>query len=745
MLKIKAISKVLMVLIFIQLVIVSVYAENCFNPVTGISQDVSDDNSSEYILKFNFTNESINQNFNFVRNSNNSLICNNKRFVLVIDDNESFKITGTNKEIKISGAIDEVRFDSNSQNPITLTFLVDNNESQLVGDNTPGVFNIDVNETRVLTNTKIVITEGERDFIESNGNASSPNRVGRGVRLNLRNLIVENNADLNISLQAITPNSGGTYGTYEYNNNIFSTQHGMHGGTALFVAENILNNGKLNIDIFSAPGSKGRVIGDDDILNILGANGGDGGRATFYVNNIYNYKDLNINVRSGNGADGSNGTDEGSLGGGLPMDGGVAGFGGQSDLYINDNLYNFINGVININVLSGSGGNGGNAGRNTFWSDNANGGNGGFGGFVFFNYGTGYNINIHNQGQLNYNVITGDSGFGGTKTKSGRKGSSGAGGDIFDFNVSRFVNTGDFNYYALGGKVNINNDYIGTGRAGNIGSINIENLNNFSQNFNINIELNEKNIENISSITCACQENCSIVGDPKIGNININYLKPGSFLPRSLKIIKQVPINDTTINISGCYVLSSGNSSISYAADNLILKLSNLADIQYDFDESENMTANNIFEKIVCPVCDSLELNNFALRTDIEYTIYTDQGTENITDLNIYYVNPDGSLFKPPGYPSNKDYVIYSLKTGETITPKQNQFIGTNIKEYKIAKEKLHYNSENFDLTNIPIKKGYDTQDVRLFCQAQRYLLRFKLENQSEIKEIYFTPLFDIK
>ena len=314
--KIKTISKVLMILIFIQLVIVSIYAENCFNPITGIIENPAgyDINNAEYILKFNFTNESINQNFNFVRNSNNSSVCNNKRVVLLIDNNESFKITGTNKEVKISGAIDEVRFDSNSQNPITLTFIVDNNESQLVGDNTPGVFNIDVNETRVLTNTKIVINEGERDFIENNGNASNPNRVGHGVRLNLRNLIVGNNADLNISLQATTPNSGGTYGTYEYNNNIFSTQHGMHGGTALFVTENILNNGKLNIDIFSAPGSKGRVIGDYDFLDILGSNGGDGGRAIFYVNNIYNYKDLNINVRSGNGADGSNGTDESSLG-----------------------------------------------------------------------------------------------------------------------------------------------------------------------------------------------------------------------------------------------------------------------------------------------------------------------------------------------------------------------------------------------------------------------------------------------
>ena len=116
-----------------------------------------------------------------------------------------------------------------------------------------------------------------------------------------------------------------------------------------------------------------------------------------------------------------------------------------------------------------------------------------------------------------------------------------------------------------------------------------------------------------------------------------------------------------------------------------------------------------------------------------------------ITDLNIYYVNPDGSLFKPPGYPSDENYVVYSLKTGENIMPDSKQFAGTNIKEYKIAKDILHYNPENFDLTNIPEEKGYGIDDVRLFCQAQRYLLKFKLQNDVVIKEIYFTPLFNIK
>lgn len=322
------------------------------------------------------------------------------------------------------------------------------------------------------------------------------------------------------------------------------------------------------------------------------------------------------------------------------------------------------------------------------------------------------------------------------------------GGEVYDFNINKLINNGNFKLYELGGsagRLRYSTGRLRFGKAGNIGSVNIDNLYNTSPDFEIKTELNEKDVDNLSSVNCGCSDDCGSATDPTIGDINIKYLASGSFLPKKLEIIKAVPVNETKINIEGCHVNSLGNSEISYVADDLILRLANVGTIQNDFDNNSYHIGDILVEERICPVCDSLELNNFALRTDIEYTIYTDQGTENITDLNIYYVNPDGSLFKPPGYPSNKDYVIYSLKTGETITPKQNQFIGTNIKEYKIAKEKLHYNSENFDLTNIPIKKGYDTQDVRLFCQAQRYLLRFRLQSQADIKEIYFTPLFDIK
>lgn len=361
--------------------------------------------------------------------------------------------------------------------------------------------------------------------------------------------------------------------------------------------------------------------------------------------------------------------------------------------------------------------------------------------------------NIRNNGDLVISLIGGNGGKQSTQLYHGIYHSYGGnGGAIYDLNIYKFINYGTFDYNSIGGKKG------GTkmplwgyfNKAGDVGSINIDYLYNGNPNFSISTEIQENNVDDLSSVSCGCSSDCANTTDPKIGDINIKYLASGSYLPKKLEIIKNAVYSSyTTINIKGCHAASSGNSNISYKADNLILQLANLGIIQNDFDNNDSVIGNITASETSCPVCDSLELNNFALRTNTEYTIYTDQDG-NIYDLNIYYVNPDGTLFRPPGYPSNKDYVVYNLKSGEAITPTQNQFIGTNIKEYKISKEILHYNPENFDLTNIPEEKGYDTEDVRLFCQAQRYLLRFRPItpnpfDDNPIKEIYFTPLFDIK
>ena len=321
-----------------------------------------------------------------------------------------------------------------------------------------------------------------------------------------------------------------------------------------------------------------------------------------------------------------------------------------------------------------------------------------------------------------------------------------SGGSVYDLNISRFINKGTFKYQATGGRMGFNRRKRNNPKAGDVGSVNIDYLYNAIPDFSIRTEINEKNVNNLSSVNCGCSlDDCANTTDPKIGDIEIKYLASGSYLPKKLEIIKNAVYSSyTTININGCHAASSGNSNISYKADDLVLQLANLGIIQNDFDNDNCLIGNIYTSETTCPVCDSLELNNFALRTDTEYTIYTDNAGV-ITDLNIYYVNPDGSLFKPPGYPSDENYVVYSLKTGENIMPDSKQFAGTNIKEYKIAKDILHYNPENFDLTNIPEEKGYGIDDVRLFCQAQRYLLKFKLQNDVVIKEIYFTPLFNIK
>lgn len=680
--KIKTTYKVLMIFLFIQLVVVSVSATDCFEYIDGIQQDAEYDGSppNEYFLKLT-SQEIVDQNLNFVKKSPLPENCRNKKFVLWISEDVNFKITDKNTNITISG-IDEVRFASKNGNPVTLDFFVNNDENKLTGiDPIPGVLDVNVNETRIVTKTTINMRERKRNALDFNGNTEHPKRVSHGVRLNFKDLIIEKDANLYISLIATIPEN---QKSFRYNER---AKHGNHGGVAILSAKNITNNGIVDINLSAADGAKG---GDGKIRSKEGGAGGNGGESVLLVEDgfIKNYGEFNVFLKSGNGGAGGN-------------------------------------------LLAGS--------------FVANGGNGGNGGDINLSHMQDRIYKIINQGVLNFNLIAGDSGAGGTKSKmsNGEHGSSGVGGSVLDYNISEFVNSGVFNYYAIGGKVVINK-HRGTGKAGSVGSINIDRLKNLTSDFNVVLELNEKNIENLTSVNCLCSDDidCS-KDDPSVGDINIKYLVSGSFLPKNLKIIKEVPVKETNINIDGCYAESSGNSEISYEADNLILRLSNLATIQYDFDSHSTRVGNIIVEETRCPVCDGLELNNFALRTDTEYTIFTDKDS-NIIDLNIYYVNPDGNLFKPSGYPEDKNYVVYSLIPGLTIEPTQTQFIGTNIKEYKISKKILHYNPENFALNNIPVEKGYNIDDVRLFCQAQRYLLSFKLQDENVIK-IPFTPLFDIK
>lgn len=750
-----------MIFVFIQLIIVLVYAEACFKPIPGIQIEQDVDYSGtilredgEYFLRI-INPGIIDQNINFTKKNSSSGNCEDKKFILWIKEDVNFKLKDANTNITISGDIDEVRFDSGTQiNTITLDFFVDNNEadSQLWGtDPIPGVLNIDVNKTRILTKTIINMRERERSALDSDGgDVDSIKRVPHGVRLDFKDLKIEKNANLNISLKATKP---------ENQPRVSSTRHGNHGGVAILSAQNIINYGTVDINLFAADGaigSKGEYRKSKD-----GGDGGNGGNSKLLVEDgfIKNYGVFSVFLKSGNGGNGGQGSDEGDmwrLNDGIPGPGGVGGNGGSTSFLVH-NLENIKEDdkqvEFNINLKTGKGGNGGLAGKNRGGGDdsnNANGGDGGNGGDISITNTLEHNVK--NDGKLNYNLVAGDSGAGNApqgKETQGKHGSSGVGGSVQDYNISEFVNAGVFNYYAISGAVKINNGERKEGMAGSVGSINIDRLKNLTSDFNVVLELNEKDPTNLNSVDCLCSieddddsgNGPDPIDDPSVGDININYLVSGSFLPKNLEIKKNVPVKETKIKIEGCYAESSGNSEISYEADSLMLTLANLATVQYDFDSQSTRVGNIAVEEKSCPVCDGLELNNFALRTDTEYTIYTDKES-TIKDLNIYYVNPDGSLFSPPGYP-NKDYVVYSLKSTETITP--TQFRGTNIKEYKIAKEKLRYNPEDFDLNNIPTEKGYGIDDVRLFCQAQRYLLKFKLEDFPEIKKIYFTPLFDIK
>ena len=754
----KEIRKVVLILIAIQLILFCnlIFADDyCLLAENGISiaQNVGSQNN-EYVVLLN-SHQITDKNIVIkkVDTFNDLPNCLNKTLVLQISDNTTFKLTNTNKYMEISGDLDILRFkdDEDPSTKIDINFFVDNNETQLelYNNSGPGELNIKVPKIEFINSTRIIANERVREVIDIS-DINDNKRLGYGVKLKLKDIEIRENADVNLLLAATKPK--------DRQDPINNTFHGMHGGNAELIMDDLNNYGNLDIKIIAANGS----VGSDaqDKKNKDGGVGGNGGNATLVIKDIFNYSNNSLSITSGNGGNGGQGSKEGEWPciGTSPKKGGDAGLAGDLNLSINM-INNFSDSNINFNLIGGNGGNGGDAGKDYCLRDDTSGGIGGNGSNIYLK-----NTTTHtNNGNYALNIFGGAGGKGGSSIYKSNPvddfGTSGFGGSIYNWQISKLINTSNYSHYAKSGKININDFAIekkkisearGFATAGSITDLTIGHLVN-NQFMDIVLELNEDNENYLNSAACNCEVNCNLPQysqDPILGNININYLASGSFLPRTAKIIKEVPIADTKINISGCYMQSIGNSQINYISDILNIEGTNLADIANDFNESgSKIGLVNPFNRY-CPVCDGVELNNFSLRTDKEYTIYTDISSGDIIDLNIYYLNPDGNIFSPPGFPQNQDYVIYSLASGKAIEPIENiQFPGTGIKEYKITKELLHYNPEGFDLEQLDgtpqSPKDFTTDDVRLFCQGQRYRLKFRLFNNTT-KTIDFTPISNI-
>lgn len=701
----------------------------------GLIQLYEGQSSTEYVVKINADPINVDTNLVFTKTNANRPDCLGKTFVLVVDKNITFELKDQNQYISISGDLNIIRFESTQQGGAYINFFVNNSEQLLHHYASMGILDIKVPLIEVKTTAGIRGYEKDREFMDG-ASENSPERAGFGVSIKLKEIEIKPGVDFNISLIANNrrDNVGCTSG---------DVVHADHGGDSELKLDTLTNYGNLLIFISGGNGSNG--VNGCYRDSIDGGLGGNGGKVLLDINQINNYNKIDLNLNSGIGGNGGQGSDEGVRScRGHPENGGSAGNGGDINLFILNIENKNINSIIELNGISGSGGYGGRAGKDRCQhSDKKTGGSGGHGGKINSNSV----VTVINYGDFIFNLSGGAGGAGGNgsryrSTARGETGKSGSGGSISDMNFSKIVNSGDFSLNLKSGKININtkknsnNQNRGTATAGSVGSVNIDYLSNMVPGMEIVLNLNEDDPNNLNSSNCACLEGtqCSTVSDPTIGNIKINYINSGSYLPKKLDIIKRVPISSSpTIIIKSCYLLSSGNSQLFYRADNLNLEASNLADIARDFNSSSKI-GFYIFNQVFCPVCDSLELDN-PLRIDKEYTIYS-SGDSNIVDLNIYYLTPDGNIFRPPGYPSDQNYIVYSLKSGQKIEA-TNGLLFNGVKEYHINKEKLLFNPRMLDLETIE-------SETKLFCPGQKYRLVYKLQN-NQTKTIDFTPIFNIR
>lgn len=640
--------------------------------------------------------------------------CENKSVVLVIDDNKTINITNEKDNYKITG-MDIVEFQNNS----SIIFNI-NNE-----DNEVELTTIDINaDIHTIPNTtaKLEFNEDQRSF-----GSSEQYRKAHGIKVISKNLFVEQDSNLVLNINSKDP-EGGPSSTND-------PVSGVVGGPAILDLNSITNYGDLTIDLKAASGGKG-TTGKTKSPRKDGGAGGVGGDANISINFIHtkNSAKFNLNLKSGDGGAGGSGASEGGSPrcAGDPKDGGDGANGGLVYFNISDLIFDQSS-VITVNLESGKGGKGGDSGKNHCVSDNADGGAGGNAGDIISN-----NINnLETSGDLTFSIKSGSGGNGGYKTRGGAYGSGGNGGDILDLNISNFINNSESTKIdLLSGKKGKNTsidspEYYGV--AGGIGNININYLENNKRGLEIRKEVDQTTIDIISEFSCTDDPTDNFV---ETGDIYINYISSGSYLPKSLKTITAYPIDNTKIEINACYLKSSGLKKLEYQTGQLILNSANKEHILNDFDYEKSRIL--IFTKTEndCPICDALELTNLN-RVDETYKIYSNNsGTIKARDLKIYYLKEDQDIFKPNYLGDNEEYVVYTNYT-DINSQNSSQFSDAGLFEYVLSKENLFSPRYNSLLSEIADSKAY--------CPGQQYKIKFIItlnDGTTKIIEIPFIPTY---
>lgn len=476
----------------------------------------------------------------------------------------------------------------------------------------------------------------------------------------------------------------------------------------------------------------------DDGSNWDGKPGERSGDLYFEYIKLINYGKTDIDLMTGNAGHGGT-TNEGDSSGNAKQDGGH----GAESGYLNFKLNTIQNnGELKINLKTGNGGNGGHSAVDDGADEQFKGGNAGNSQKIVISP-----INkIENNGSFLLSAVGGNGGLGGTQRHDGTtcdegwNGSGGNAGSIdSDLNISVLINkSNDF-------KINLENGKLGKvlkvdkscdngesknyfGYPGKLPNINIDYL----ENTNNSIEIISKFNFTQTDFTLAQADGEGIENGGymrslsdlgiKVANININNLKNGSHLPKTINIRSEPdhPLFDNSIDITGCYIQPS--------------------QVTYTLNGGTNISATNI-ESIssflpagtsksyrYCPHCEVIDLTDEVNRYTREYNIYSNVNGKILPgDLKIYYSNNNNYYYTKRA--DNLQYPVYTNVVD--INSTLNDKIG--MREYKLSKDKLvwygaYQEQDRDDLA----------EDEHLFCYGQEYIISGKITTGSSSKDFTF-------
>ena len=211
----------------------------------------------------------------------------------------------------------------------------------------------------------------------------------------------------------------------------------------------------------------------------------------------------------------------------------------------------------------------------------------------------------------------------------------------------------------------------------------------------------------------------------------INSLRPNSFLPKSVKLLRKGTVEIGSIGINGCFIGTKQTpNQYEFYTRHLDLNLLNMGpDVVnninfYGIYDSDYSTPLNL----TCNYCD---LNEPSSKVAGSYSIYsTIDGNINAMDLNIYYAKADGSKLGLDN-PIYSGYPIYRNKG--MIYGKMD--LKTGLYQYEIKSENLIWYDNPEYKPNV-----YLEQTSKPFCVGQQYYIQGNIEGVSF--GFPFTPIF---